>query len=38
MQSCRELDDYTEIDLLKWTEGLKELRQLLERQLTVEIV
>jgi len=38
MQSCRESDDYTEIDLLKWTEGLKELRQLLERQLTVEIV
>jgi hypothetical protein len=38
MQSCRELDDYTEIDLHRWAEELKEFRQLLQRQITAEIV
>jgi hypothetical protein len=38
MQLCRETDDYTEIDLFKWTEQLKELRKLFETQLNIEIV
>ncbi|CAF0775812.1 unnamed protein product [Adineta steineri] len=38
VQSGRELDDYTETDLAKWTEKLKELRQLLETQLNVQII
>jgi len=38
MQSCREMDDYTEIDLFKWIEELKELRKLSETQLIIEIV
>ena len=38
MQSCREQEDYTETDLFKWMEKLKELRKLLERQTTIEIV
>lgn len=37
MQSCREINDYTEIDLLRWIEQLKELRKLSERQLAVEL-
>ena len=37
MQSCREVNDYTEIDLQRWTEELKELRKLSERQLAVEM-
>ncbi|CAF2134473.1 unnamed protein product [Rotaria magnacalcarata] len=38
MQSCREIDDYTEIDLLRWTEKLKELRKLFETQLDFQII
>jgi hypothetical protein len=38
MQSCREQDDYTETDLFRWTDQLKDLRKLLEKQLTTEIV
>jgi hypothetical protein len=38
MQSSREMDDYTETDLCKWTEQIKELRQLFETQLSIQIV
>jgi len=38
MHSCREKDDYTESDLFKWMEQLKELRKLLETQLNIEVV
>ncbi|CAF0939718.1 unnamed protein product [Rotaria sordida] len=38
MQSCRELDDFTEIDLLRWTQELKELRKLLETKMSMQFV
>lgn len=38
MQACREMDDYTETDLIKWTEELKQLRHLLDTQLIIQIV
>ena len=37
LQSSRVLDDYTEVDLDKWIEQLKEIRQLLEKTLPMEI-
>ncbi|UJR30830.1 hypothetical protein I4U23_018347 [Adineta vaga] len=38
MQTGRELDDFTEIDLLRWTEELQNLRQLLETELRINII
>ncbi|CAF2880063.1 unnamed protein product [Rotaria sp. Silwood2] len=38
IQSCRELDDFTEDDLFKWTQELKELRKLLETKMGMQIV
>ena len=37
MQSSRESDDYTETDLNRWTDQLKELQNLFEQQLTFRI-
>ncbi|CAF1103711.1 unnamed protein product [Adineta ricciae] len=38
MQAGRELDDFTEIDLLRWTEELKHLRELLDAELHVRLI
>ena len=38
LQSSRESDDYTEIELDKWMEQLKELRLMTEEPTTIEIV
>ncbi|CAF0938977.1 unnamed protein product [Rotaria sp. Silwood1] len=38
IQSCRELDDFTETDLSRWVQEVKELRKLLETNMTMKIV
>ena len=37
LQSSRESDDYTEVDIKKWTNQLQELRKMLESPLTISI-
>lgn len=37
LQSCRESDDYTEIDIEKWTNELKTLRKRLDSSSTIRI-
>jgi hypothetical protein len=37
LRTCRESDDYTEIDIKKWTEQLKELRQMIENPSSINI-
>ncbi len=37
LRTCRESDDYTEIDIKKWTEQLKELRQMIENPSSIDI-
>jgi hypothetical protein len=38
LQASRESDDYTEIDLNKWIERLKQLRERLEKPTTIDII
>ncbi len=38
LQSSRQADDYTEIELEKWIQQLKELRMMLEKPSTIEIL
>lgn len=38
MQVCRQQDDYTEIDLQRWTEQLQELRRLFEIQMNFQLI
>jgi hypothetical protein len=37
LQACRESDDYTEMDINKWTKQLQELRKMLESPSTIDI-
>jgi hypothetical protein len=37
LQSSRELDDYTELDIKKWTDQLHEFRKILDSPITVNI-
>jgi hypothetical protein len=37
LRTCRESDDYTEVDIMKWVEQLKELRQMIENTSNINI-
>lgn len=37
LRTCRESDDYTEVDIQKWVERLKELRQMIENPSHINI-
>lgn len=38
IQACRESDEYTEIDLIKWKENLKNLQLLFEKQTQMDLI
>lgn len=38
MQSCHELEDYTEADLIKWKKRLNNLHNILETSIKIEII
>jgi hypothetical protein len=37
LRACRESDDYTELDIRKWAEQLRELRQIIENSSNINI-
>lgn len=37
LRSCRQSDDYTEIDLMKWLKQMKEIREMLDKPSNIHI-